>query len=76
MIFTSPLSARGNLEGEVIPACGDRQNSVISGRPPVSTELKMDGQVTAREIAYTAVLVWVLSIDFPDLHHYSSFTLP
>ena len=76
MIFTLPLSAQGNLNGEVIPACGGRQKSVISGRPPVSTELKMDGQVMARAIAYTAVQVWVLSVDFPDLHHYSSFTLP
>ena len=76
MIFTSPLSAQENLDGEAVPEGGGRKKSVLSGRPSVAVELKMDGQVTARAIAYSAVQVCVPFIDFLDLCHYSSFTLP
>lgn len=60
MIFTSPSSARGNLDAEDIPEAqgtqGKRRKTPPS-QPPVAAQLKMDGQVTARAIAYTAVQV-------------------
>ena len=57
MIFTSPSSARGNLDAEEIPEPQGRQKKTPSKRPPVATQLKMSGQVTARAIAYAAMQV-------------------
>ena len=57
MIFTSPSSAKGNLNAEAAPEPQGRRKKTPSKRPPVATQLKMDGQVTARAIAYAAVQV-------------------
>ena len=74
MIFTSPSSARGDLDQGPIPAPRGKQGKQPPQRPPVSAQLRMDGQVTARAIAYTAVQVyhplrhssWLTN--FPKLH--------
>lgn len=66
MIFTSPSSAKGNID--VTEASADPQPSqpsrprrrhgkTASKRAPVATKLMMDGRVTVRAIAYTAVQV-------------------
>lgn len=55
MIFTSPSSARGNLDAEettVEPRV--RKRRTPSKRPPVAEQLKMNGMVTPRAIAYVA----------------------
>jgi len=57
MIFTSPSSARGNLDAKDVPEPQAKQRKTPSKRPPVATQLKMDDQVTARAIAYAAVQV-------------------
>jgi hypothetical protein len=57
MIFTSPSSARGNLDVEPAPEPRGKRKKMPSRRPPVATQLRMDGQVTARAIAYAAVQV-------------------
>jgi hypothetical protein len=57
MIFTSPPSARGNLDAEGVPEPQGKRRKTPSKRPPVATQLKMDGRVTARAIAYAAVQV-------------------
>jgi len=57
MIFTSPSSAKGDLDAEAVPEPQGRRKKTPSKRPPVATQLKMDGQVTARAIAYAAVQV-------------------
>jgi len=57
MIFTSPSSAKGNLDAEPLPEPQGRRKKTPSKRPPVAIQLKMDGQVTARAIAYAAVQV-------------------
>ena len=57
MIFTSPSSAKGNLDAEAVPESQGRRKKIPSKRPPVATQLKMDGQVTPRAIAYAAVQV-------------------
>ena len=68
MIFTSPSSAKGNLDAEAIPEPPNqgRHKKTPSKRPPVAAQLKMDGQVTARAIAYAAVQV------HRPLRHHSS----
>ena len=76
MIFTSPLSAQGNFDGEAVPERGGRKRCVLQGCLSVAVELKMDGQVKACPIAYLAIQVCLPFIDFPNLCHYSSFTLP
>jgi hypothetical protein len=70
MIFTSPSSARGNLDVEVTEPQG-RRRRIPSKRPPVATQLKMDGQVTPRAIAYTAVQVFYSPPDTPPGSHWS-----
>ena len=58
MVFTSPSSARGNLDAEEeVPSSRGKRAKIPSKRMPVATQLKMDGQVTARAIAYAAVQV-------------------
>ena len=57
MIFTSPSSARGNLDEEPVTETRRRRKKTPSKRPPVAVQLGMDGQVTARAIAYAAVQV-------------------
>ena len=57
MIFTSPSSARGNLDAEPVPEPQGRRKKTPSKRPPVAAQLRMDGQVTVRAIAYAAVQV-------------------
>lgn len=78
MIFTSPSSARGNLDAGVTtePEAQGRRRKVPSKRPPVATQLGMGGQVTARSIAYAAVQVHLPFIALPGLHYYPSFTSP
>lgn len=64
MIFTAPSSARGNLDAEEVPEPRRRpQKKMPSKRPPVADQLRMDGKVTPRAIAYAAVQV----------HHSPSF---
>ena len=58
MFFTSPSSARGNLDEEEVPEPWGKQRKTTSKRPSNGTKLKMDGQVTARAIAYAAVQVF------------------
>ena len=57
IIFTSPSSARGNLDAEPAPATREKLKMLPSKRPHVAAQLRMDGQVTARAIAYAAVQV-------------------
>ena len=60
MIFTSPSSASGNIdatEAPVNPPPYGRHRKGPSKRPPVATKLGMGGRVTARAIAYAAVVV-------------------
>ena len=57
MIFTSPSSARGNLDAEEDPVPIGKRKGSTAKRPSVAAELRMDGQVTARAIAYAAVQV-------------------
>ena len=57
MIFTSPSSAQGNLDAERAPEPQGRRKKTPPKRPPVATQLRMDGQVTTRAIAYAAVQV-------------------
>ena len=59
MVFTSPSSARGNLDEEDTPEpqLGGRRRKTPSKRPSVAVQLRMNGQVTARAIAYSAVQV-------------------
>jgi len=57
MIFTSPSSARGNLDAEPVPESRRKCRKGLSKRPPIATKLRMDGQVTACAIAYAAVQV-------------------
>jgi len=57
MIFTSPSSARGNLDEEEAPASARTRKKAPPRRPPVAVQLRMDGRVTARAIAYAAVQV-------------------
>ena len=57
MIFTSPSSARGNLDTEEIPRSQGKRRKIPSKRPSVAEQLKMGGQVTAHAIAYAAVQV-------------------
>ena len=57
MIFTLPSSAKGNLDTEPLPKPQGGRKKNPSKRPPVAVQLKMDGQVTARAIAYAAVQV-------------------
>ena len=65
MIFTSPSSARGNLDEEETPEAQGRRRKSPSKRPSVATQLRMNGQVTARAIAYAAVQVCP-SISYPS----------
>ena len=67
MIFTSPSSARGDLDVEASPEPQGKQRKIPSKRPPVATQLGMDGQVTARAIAYAAVQVCHPCITLPRL---------
>ena len=66
MIFTSPSSARGNLDAEEVLEPRGKQKTTLTKRPSVAMELKMNGQVTARAIAYAAVqvLLWLPSLFF------------
>jgi len=57
MIFTSPSSARGNLDAEPVPEPRGKRKRMPSKCPSVATQLRMDSQVTARAIAYAAVQV-------------------
>ena len=57
MIFTSPSSARGNLDAVQVPDTRAKAKKSPSKCPPVAEQLRMDGQVTARSIAYAAVQV-------------------
>ena len=57
MIFTSPSSARGNLDAEDVPEPQRKRRKAPSKRPPVARQLAMDDQVTPRAIAYAAVQV-------------------
>jgi hypothetical protein len=65
MIFTSPSSARGNLDEEETPETQGRRRKSPSKRPLVTAQLRMNGQVTAHAIAYAAVQV-CLSIFYPS----------
>jgi hypothetical protein len=77
MIFTSPSSALGDLDEEVDPALQKKRKDSSSKRPPVATQIGMDGQVTARAIAYAAVQVWPSFAHLPtSLRHHPSFTSP
>ncbi|KAF9780716.1 hypothetical protein BJ322DRAFT_1011640, partial [Thelephora terrestris] len=69
MIFTSPSSARGNLDAEGTPELQGRRRKAPSKRPPVAAQLRMNGQVTARAIAYTAVQ---LHFSLNDATHWMS----
>lgn len=57
MIFTAPSSAEGNLDAVPIPEPRLKRKKAPSKHPPVAEQLRMDGQVTARSIAYVAVQV-------------------
>ena len=57
MIFMSPSSAQGNLDTEQVPGRWEKTKKVPSKCPPIAEQLRMDGQVTARSIAYAAVQV-------------------
>ena len=73
MIFTSPSSARGDLDAEDIapvPVPQGKRRRNPSKRPPVAAQLKMDGQVTARSIAYAAVQVRLPCVIIPGLRFY------
>ena len=61
----SPSSARGNLDAEETPETQSRRRKTPSKRPSVAAQLRMNGQVTARAIAYAAVQVR-LSIYYPS----------
>ena len=81
MIFTSPSSAQWDSDvaatpTPVRPELRGKRRKAPAKRPPVGTELGMDGQVTARAIAYAAVQVRLNSITLPDLHRYPSSTSP
>ena len=81
MIFTSPSSARWDYDvaatpTPVRPELRGKRKKTPAKRPPVATELRMDGQVTVHAIAYAAVQVCVSFITLPDLHRYPSFTSP
>ena len=65
MVFTSPSSARGNLDAEETLEAQGRQRKAPSKRPSVAAQLRMNGQVTACAIAYAAVQV-CLSIYYPS----------
>ncbi|KAF9778115.1 hypothetical protein BJ322DRAFT_1214801 [Thelephora terrestris] len=74
MIFTAPSSARGNLDAERVPGPRDRQKKTPSKRPPVAEQLRMDGQVTARSIAYAAVQMHFALCDATHwMNHYNGF---
>ena len=60
MIFTSPSSSRGDLDEEAILDQNGKQRKMRSKRPSVAANLRMDGEVTVRAIAYAAVQVRLL----------------
>ena len=60
MIFTSPSSAKGNLDAPPVqtgPQPHGKRKKAPPKRPPVAVQLKMDSQVTPQSIAYAAVQV-------------------
>ncbi|KAF9789312.1 hypothetical protein BJ322DRAFT_1208558 [Thelephora terrestris] len=69
MIFTSPSSARGNLDAEETSEAQGRRRKAPSKRPSVAAQLRMNGQVTARAIAYAAVQ---LHFSLNDATHWMS----
>ena len=73
MIFTSPSSAKGNIdatEGPADPQPRGGRKKKTSKRPPVAAKLGMDGKVTARAIAYAAVQVRCFLCFFSGLIDY------
>ena len=55
MMFSSPSSAKGNLDAEPLPEPRGRRERTPPKRPPVAPQLKVGVQATARAIAYAAV---------------------
>ena len=62
MIFTSPSSAKGDIDMPLViealasPGSYRQRRKPSSKCPSVTVQLGMDGQVTARAIAYAAVV--------------------